>query len=472
MSAISARHLDRLRSSVAERIGHSRFRTWFSDHAEFMIEDTKLTIRVANEFIGNWIANNYLDDVAAAASAVLGDEQIRDIRVMQYPAMPKNKPTRPESPASPADSAPGHPVPPPAAPNRSRAKLRGRLDTFVVGPSNQLAYNATCQIARGARDSFNLLVVYGGCGLGKTHLLHGLCNAAPENDPTLEHRFVSGEEFTNEFITAVKAGHVDRFRARYRSVDLLIIDDIHFLVGKQATQKEFLHTFNAIDTCGKSIVLSSDRHPRALTSLSEPLRNRLIAGMVVQIEAPDLTTRREIVRRKAATMRRTIPDIVLDYVAENITRNVRELEGAIHKLAAIASLTRAPLTVELAQRVLAEQIAAGRSAPTVAQTVKAVGERFGVSPAQIMGASRSRPIPTARSIAMYLVRKFCGMSFPEMGRAMGNKNHSTVLMATQRVEKQLRDGALLQWKDERGSHEVALQELLEELEAQLSPGCD
>jgi chromosomal replication initiator protein len=455
-----------IRERIVSRIGAARYRAWFGDSTKLCLSDDALDVVVANSFVGNWIASNYMNDLVASAREVLGSDEEVDVRIVQS-AVPgddngKSAQWRASPFATPATSST-------VAPRRSKTALRGRLDSFVVGPSNRLAYAAASQMARDPGKAFKLLVVHGGCGLGKTHLLQGVCNGLIQQFPTLEWRYISGEQFTNEFIYALKGGKVDLFRARFRNVDVLVIDDIHFLANKKATQEEFLHTFDAIDACGKAVVLSSDRHPRGIGTLSEPLINRLIAGMVTEIESPDFEIRREILARRASAMNCTLSGEVLDFIAVQITRNIRELEGALHKLVAVASLTKDPITLDLARSALDDYIVRSSPNPNPDEIAELVGGRFGVTRQQILSKSRDRTVSLGRAIAMFLVRKHTLMSFPEIGRALGGKNHSTVLMATQRIERLLQDDATVTWKTPSGRHEATLQGLLDGLEHELNP---
>lgn len=453
-----------IRARIAERIGANRFQTWFGDSTELHLEDSCLCVLVGNDFIGSWIANHHAEDVAQAAREVVGQEVRVEVRVrcnpIAFPALGGNGQAR-GSPKAPGFT-PAAPGPPP---------LRGTLEGFVVGPSNRLAYAAALQVASAPGRDFKLLVIHGGCGLGKTHLLQGICNEVHTRHAGLGCRFISGEEFTNEYISAVKTGRHELFRARFRTVDLLVIDDIHFLANKRATQDEFLHTFDAIDAAGKAVVLSSDRHPRAIASLSEPLINRLISGMVVEVQQPDLATRSQILHQRARAMSVTIPEEVLDLVARHVTRNVRELEGALHKLAALASLTAEPLTPELARFVLDDNFARNRRPPEAADIERFVADRFGVARALIHSRSRDRTVSLARAVAMFLIRRHTTLSYPEIGRLMGGKNHSTVLMATQRVDRLLQRDASVSWKNSAGVHEAQLRDLISSLEAEFAnPG--
>ena len=345
------------------------------------------------------------------------------------------------------------------------------LIRLLLVPETSWRHSAATCIARKPGDAFRLLVIHGGCGLGKTHLMQGLCNGVRRAHPTLQWRYISGEEFTNEFVYAVKAGRIDLFRSRFRRVDVLAIDDIHFLAGKKATQEEFLHTFNAVDACGKAIVLSSDRHPRTIATLSEPLINRLIAGMVVEIEPPDFNTRREILRRRALSMRADLPENVLDFLAKRITRNVRELEGALYKMVALASLQKRPIDLDIA-RLAAEDFAdSATRAPEAADIERLVANHFGVSREAIHSRGRDRTLSLARGVAMYLIRTHTQLSFPEIGRLMGNKNHSTRshggaggFMHT------LEQSGAVAWRTSSGLKEVPLRGLLDELEHELAQG--
>jgi len=458
--------LSHIRERIADRIGPIRYRTWFGDAAQFRLNHDGLDVMVANSFVGNWIASNYMDDLVASAQEVLGPEGGVDVRIVQGPGASDDN----DEPNCPN---PAPPVPVTTSPRRcarvGRSALRGNLGDFVVGPSNKLAYAAADHVVRDPGRAFKLLVVHGGSGLGKTHLLQGICNGLVRAHPMLEWRYISGEQFTNEFIYAVKSGRDDLFRTRFRNVDVLVIDDIHFLANKRATQREFLHTFDAIDTSGKAVVLSSDRHPRSIGALSEPLINRLIAGMVVEIDPPDFGIRREILSRRAAAMNCNIPDEVVRFIAERIVRNVRELEGALYRLVALASLTKDSITLDLAQTAIDDHVVRTGRTPNPENIVRLVGSRFGVTREQILSKSRDRTISLARGVVMFLVRKHTLMSFPEIGRALGNKNHSTVLMATQRIDKLLQQDATVTWKTPSGTHEALLRGLLEELARELAP---
>ncbi|MEW6197556.1 MAG: chromosomal replication initiator protein DnaA [Planctomycetota bacterium] len=459
-----------IRQNVADRIGHNRFRTWFGGDAEFQLDGRRLHVIVGNAFVGHWISTNFMPHLVEAAQTVIGDEPQIEIRVGPRAAASETLALPPATTDLPA--------PPPrpavvAGPRRApqRPTLRGELETFVVGPSNELAFSVARAAVERPGAVFKHLVVHGGCGLGKTHLLQGVCNGLTRAHPALQWCFLSGEEFTNEFIYAVKAGRVDAFRSRFRNVDVLVLDDIHFLANKKATQEEFLHTFNSIDASGQMVVLSSDRHPRSIATLSEPLVSRLTAAMVVRIDPPEWGTRREILRRRAAAMACPLPDDVLDFLARHITRNVRELEGALYKLSAYAALTREPIRLDMAQRAVEDYITTPQM-PEAADIERMVAAHFGVTRDALHSSSRDRTVTHARGFAMYLIRMHTRMSFPEIGRALGHRQHSSVLMAVRRIQGLLdRDGAVT-WRTPAGMREVSARQLLEEFERRLRHGPD
>lgn len=458
MSTAASGTLCQLREFVADSVGSSRFQTWF-EGSEFDTHDDCLVVFVKSAFVAAWIANNHMRDLVEATREVLGRSMRVEIRVKPADAPVDDSRSNGAARRAERDRQPARPG------------LRHSLDTYIVGPCNRLAYAAASQIVESPHRGIRLLVIHGACGVGKTHLLQGLCNAVREQHPDIEWRFISGEGFTNEFITAIRHERNEAFRSRFRTVDLLVIDDIHFLAHKRGTQVEFLHTFDAIDGAGKTVVLSSDRHPQALASLGEPLINRLIAGMVVEIQPPDLATRREFLRRMALHLGKPLPADVLEFVACQIHRSVRDLEGALLRLAAMTTFTREPLTVELARFVLDEQLLRSRRCLTPPDVEQVVADYFGVSRPLLHSRSRDRTVTLARGLAMYLARKHTRASTPEIGRAMGNKNHSTVLMASQRIERLIAAAAAVSWRNESGVHAARIADVIAALDAELArPG--
>jgi chromosomal replication initiator protein len=317
----------------------------------------------------------------------------------------------------------------------------------------------------------NPLFIHGGCGLGKTHLLQGLCNALTEKHPNIGWHYVSGEEFTNQFIQAVKGGGLDAFRRQYRSVDVLVIDDVHFLANKRATQEEFLHTYNAIDAIGKQVVMASDAHPKLIKELNNSLVDRFISGMVIEIQAPDEATRAKIIRARSQQMGHEIPEIAVQLLAQRIKGNVREIEGAMLKLFAYASLCNKPIDVEIANQVIREYASTSAAAEPkdlrIDTIEKIVGDYFGVTIADLHSAKRTKGVAQARAIAMFMVRKHTPMSFPEIGRHMGNKNHSTIVLACQKIESQLKAQEQICWNAGQSLLTKPLSAVIEEVESRL-----
>jgi chromosomal replication initiator protein len=282
----------------------------------------------------------------------------------------------------------------------------------------------------------------------------------------LRWRYVSGEEFTNDYVYSIKAHEEGAFRSRYRDLDVLVIDDVHYFANKRATQAEFLQTFRAIDAAGKQLVLASDAHPKMIGHLSDSLVSRFVAGMVVRIDSPDLEVRANVLRRRAARLKVDISDAVIMHIAENFRANIRELEGALLKVVAQAQVTGQPITLPLAERAIKDLVRQTAPVVMLSDIESIVAIYFGLTPADLHTSRKSRTIALARGIAMYLARKHTDMSFPEIGRFMGNKNHSTVILASRRISKMLQSDAAVRWMTPAGQKEQNLAVLVEELEEQ------
>jgi chromosomal replication initiator protein len=346
--------------------------------------------------------------------------------------------------------------------------LKLSLDTFVVGPSNELAYNAAKAVISEQKNSFNPLFIHGGYGVGKTHLLQGICNAMSKNRPETNWLFLSAEDFANQFVLALKTKKLEAFRRRMRQTDLLAIDDIHFLASKPATQEEFLHTFNTIDLACKQVILVSDAHPKMIGQISEKLVNRFVAGMVVKIETPDFKTRCGICKQYAKTVRKHIPENVISYIAENLRTNVRELQGTLLKLIALSELQNEKVKLQMAKEVLSEHLARTDPIVHISDIESAVTTYFGTTPANIHSSKKNRTITLARHFSMYLARKHTKMSSSEIGRCMGNKNHATVLLACKRVEDQIRRNAEVRWQSPMGNKISKARTILARLEESIA----
>ncbi|MEO3972775.1 chromosomal replication initiator protein DnaA [Streptomyces sp. CAU 1734] len=327
---------------------------------------------------------------------------------------------------------------PAAGPGEPHARLNPKylFDTFVIGASNRFAHAAAVAVAEAPAKAYNPLFIYGESGLGKTHLLHAIGHYARSLYPGTRVRYVSSEEFTNEFINSIRDGKGDTFRKRYRDVDILLVDDIQFLASKESTQEEFFHTFNTLHNANKQIVLSSDRPPRKLITLEDRLRNRFEWGLTTDVQPPELETRIAILRKKAVQEQLNAPPEVLEFIASRISRNIRELEGALIRVTAFASLNRQPVDLGLTEIVLKDLIPGGEdSAPeiTAGAIMAATADYFGLTVEDLCGSSRSRVLVTARQIAMYLCRELTDLSLPKIGAQFGGRDHTTVMHADRKI---------------------------------------
>ncbi|GAA0423074.1 chromosomal replication initiator protein DnaA [Acrocarpospora corrugata] len=316
----------------------------------------------------------------------------------------------------------------------ARLNAKYTFDTFVIGASNRFAHAAAVAVAEAPAKAYNPLFIYGDSGLGKTHLLHAIGHYAQSLYDGARVRYVSSEEFTNDFINSIRDHKADGFRARYRAVDILLVDDIQFLEGKEQTQEEFFHTFNTLHNSSKQIVISSDRAPKQLVTLEDRLRNRFEWGLITDVQPPELETRIAILRKKAIQEGLAAPPDVLEYIASRIATNIRELEGALIRVTAFASLNRQSVDIQLTEIVLKDLISEDATTEiTIALIMSTTAEYFGVSLEDLCGGSRSRALVTARQIAMYLARELTDLSLPKIGQQFGGRDHTTVMHAERKI---------------------------------------
>ncbi len=361
---------------------------------------------------------------------------------------------------------PAGPAAKPSAPGANPAlpRLRHEMETFVVGPSNQLAFNAACQVSMYPGTQYNPLFIHGACGLGKTHLLQGLCRKFAHNHPTKRWQYMTGEEFTNDYIAAVRSNKVDAFRRKMRELDLLVIDNVHFMSGKRGTQEEFLHTFNAIEANGRQVVMASDHHPKMIEEFGESLVNRFVSGMVVRIDAPNHAMRCQILRNLAQRGRLQLSEDVITWVARRVTQNVRELEGAMTRIAAHVTLTGRSPDMGLVQEALGDLDRQAVAPIRPDNVLGAVCTYFALELKDLMSGRRQRTISLARSMAMYLIRKTAKLSYPEIGGKLGKRNHSSVISACRRIKKAIQGNELLVWSTSIGERNEEAAELVQRLE--------
>ncbi|MFF4712205.1 chromosomal replication initiator protein DnaA [Streptomyces eurythermus] len=359
-------------------------------------------------------------------------------RELPDPAAHRGGPGRPDGPSTGAPGPLAAQPAPASGPGEPTARLNPKylFDTFVIGASNRFAHAAAVAVAEAPAKAYNPLFIYGESGLGKTHLLHAIGHYARSLYPGTRVRYVSSEEFTNEFINSIRDGKGDSFRKRYREMDILLVDDIQFLADKESTQEEFFHTFNTLHNANKQIVLSSDRPPKQLVTLEDRLRNRFEWGLITDVQPPELETRIAILRKKAVQEQLNAPPEVLEFIASRISRNIRELEGALIRVTAFASLNRQPVDLGLTEIVLKDLIPGGEdSAPEITATaiMAATADYFGLTVEDLCGTSRGRALVTARQIAMYLCRELTDLSLPKIGAQFGGRDHTTVMHADRKI---------------------------------------
>jgi chromosomal replication initiator protein len=424
------RAIDRLRG----RLSRHTFQTYFEPIRPVGLVGDELTLAHSSKFMIDWVRDNLLDVLLQDLEAQYGARCAVKFVVRERPGPdePAEAPSPSERPAITQPSASENP------PSSRQLQINPKysFDSFVVGPSNQFAVAACTAVANAPGKAYNPLFLYGGVGLGKTHLVHAVGNHALRQNPNCHVVYLSSEAFTNDLIHALEQHRMPEFRARYREkCDILLLDDIQFLSNKKQTMEEFFHTFNALHEGGKQIFVTSDKLPTEIEGFEERLRSRFQWGLIADIQPPEVETRVAILKKKAATDHISLPDDVALFLGTHIRSNVRELEGSLIRLAAFASLTGASLTVELAQDVLKNILVVRGDKPDVETIIKVAAEAMQVKPQDIKGDRRQQNIARARQVAMYLTRKITALSYPVIGEKFGGKDHSTVINAEQRIEQ-------------------------------------
>ncbi len=413
------------------QLAKASYDTWIEPTRGLSFEDGVLVVGVYSGYVKDWLENRLYGPIQKLLSEIAhrtitvrfvvqgnGASEGRLAAEQGSGLLDAQPLSQPEIPALQLDR------------EASQVNARYTFGNFIVGQSNRLAHAGCLAVAENPGMAYNPLFIYGGVGLGKTHLLHAIGNRAlQDNRRTL---YVSTETFANEMIQAIRNRTTEDFRAKYRNIEVLLLDDIHFLINKEATQEEFFHTFNDLYQRNRQIVLSCDRPPKAFVGLEERLRSRFEWGLTADIQPPDLETRIAILSVKAESRGIHLAPELLEFVAQQVQSNIRELEGALTRVLAVARLLEEPLTIQTAQRALGEMIQPQRQLEPE-QIIAAVSEHFGVPVEDVLGRRRSRDIALARQVAMYLVREFTSLSLPQIGRAVGNRDHTTVLYAVEKI---------------------------------------
>ena len=398
-----------------QHLSEVAYNLWIRDIEPKSFDGSVACLYVTSQFKKNILEEKYLPLLREAFAAVVGFDI--EIRLM-----------------CPEDC--GSAPPPP--PQEETGEYAYTFDTFIVGPSNKFAHAASWAVASNPANSYNPLFIYGGSGLGKTHLINAVCEEIKKNNPGFTILSVKGEEFTNELITAIRNGTTQQFHAKYRQADVLAVDDVQFIAGKESTQEEFFHTFNELYQSSKQIILTSDRPPKEIKTLEDRLRTRFEWGLLADIQPPDYETRIAIIHRKAELIHIHIPDDVAEYIANKLKNNIRQLEGVVNRLKAFQQLIGSPPSILTAQSAIKDILNEHQPIPmTVERIVTEVARTYSVTGEDIRSGKRSSTISTARQVAMYIVREITQMSMSTIGEEYGNRDHSTVVYATKQVEKRM-----------------------------------
>jgi chromosomal replication initiator protein len=417
---------DQVLSRVETKVNRHTFYTWFKPTGFLADQGSTLKVRVPNTLFRDWLSKHY----AAVLDEALSELGRTGTSVAFFTEEQQSEPV----PDAPVLSEAELEAAPQQDGQTGSLAPRYSFDTFVVGPSNQFAHAACRAVAEAPSRSYNPLFIYGGVGLGKTHLMHAIGHYVLNHLQSLKLTYISSERFMNEMINAVRYDRVLDFRERYRSVDVLLVDDVQFLAGKEGTQNEFFHTFNALYDSQKQIVISSDCPPHEIPSLEERLRSRFEWGLIADIQSPDLETKVAILKRKAESEGVYLPDDVAIYIAGKIKSNVRELEGSLIRLIAYASLTGREISLSLAQDVLRNVLQHDERAVTIEAIQKFVSEYYQLKHGELKSRNNSKSIAMPRQIAMYLCKSLTSASLPEIGKSFGGKHHSTVIHSIRKIE--------------------------------------
>jgi chromosomal replication initiator protein len=421
---------DQVLARIETKVNRHSFYTWFKPTSLLDDDGTSITVRVPNGLFKDWLTKHY----SFVLTEALDEVQRPGVSVF-FKAEGTTPPVAAEPPPLTEPlAAPSASVDTP--PTSVGLNPRYSFDTFIVGPSNQFTHAACRAVAEAPSESYNPLFIYGGVGLGKTHLMHAIGQHVLQHDKALTLTYISSERFMNEMINAVRYDRILEFRARYRSVDILLVDDIQFVSGKEGTQTEFFHTFNSLYDAQKQIILSSDRPPHEIPALAERLRSRFEWGLIADIQPPDLETRVAILKRKAEAEAVPLGDSVAMFIAGRVKSNVRELEGSLIRLIAYASLTGREISLDLAQDVLRNVIDQDDRAVTIERIQRFVADYYQLKVTELKSRNNSKSITKPRQIAMYLSKSLTQASLPEIGRRFGGKHHSTVIHSIKKVNEQ------------------------------------
>lgn len=423
---------------IEKKLSKPSFETWLQSTKISSLEDDLLTIVAPNDFARDWLESRYSLLIQDTVYEIVGEKlsikfitpsSVNEVNINNGPTINQNNITINEE-----DYSQSKPV----------LNPKYLFDTFVIGSGNRFAHAASLAVAEAPAKAYNPLFIYGGVGLGKTHLMHAIGHYVIEHKNDAKVLYISSENFTNEFINSIRDNKTVEFRNKYRNIDILLIDDIQFLAGKEQTQEEFFHTFNALHEANKQIIISSDRPPKEIPTLEDRLRSRFEWGLITDVQPPDLETRIAILRKKAKAENLDIPNEVMIYIANQINTNIRELEGALIRVVAYSSLINKDMSAELAAEALRDIIPSAKPRViSINDIQKAVAEHFNLRLEDFKAKKRTKSVAYPRQIAMYLVRELTDYSLPKIGEEFGGRDHSTVIHAYEKISNQLKTDAEL-----------------------------
>ena len=434
--------------ALREQVSDAIWQAYLSGITPLSVEDGEIVLGVPNTLIRDRVESRFLGLIQDTVTGTVGRDLVVQLEVVApIYEPPEESLASTEAPRGPSGATTSTTSPnwrdrPPASSVQARPgplespvlDPRYTFDTFVIASSNRFAHAAAQSVAESPARSYNPLFIYGDAGLGKTHLLHAIGNYVLENFSGRHVRYVTTETYMNEFVDAIRTNATTAFKRRYRECDVLLIDDVQFMERKESLQEEFFHTFNSLYAASKQIVLTSDRPPKSIATLEDRLRSRFLSGLITEVQPPELETRLAILQTKAEHERADVPDEVLEFIATHVKDNIRELEGALIRVTAYASLNRQPLNRELAEHVLSDIVSADQPRRITPQVIlDATSETFGFSVEELCGPNRRRPLVTARQVSMYVFRELTDFSYPAIGREFGGRDHSTVMHAVEKV---------------------------------------
>ena len=409
---------DSILARLSGELSDMTIKTWFDEITVVTMEDSALVLHCSNAFKKNTVEARFLPQIKAALKDIFSTDL--EVKILSDEQLAAYHGVRPDHPDTLADSE------------------AFTFETYVVGPQNKLAYAAAKAVAEKPAEGFNPLFIYGESGLGKTHLLYAIAHLMRSRRPESRIVYIKGDDFTNELVSSIRENRNAEFREKYRQADILLVDDIQFIAGKIQTQEEFFHTFNTLYESGKQIVLTSDRPPREMTQLSDRLMSRFESGLMVDVAPPDFETRLAIIHNKAALLGVKLPDEVMDYIAENVTTNVRQLEGTLNKILAYRDLLGDQVDEESVGRAVRDMLKRSNEyVPSPKVIISYICSYYNIDEETLRGQSRSRDVVAARQLAMYLIRRMHATPLDGIGKEFGNRDHSTILHSLDKVEKQM-----------------------------------